>query len=53
MSIDGKAIATLTVGDLGTVTDMIDPSMLKLAPGEHTVQLSSLLISKTARFHIR
>jgi subtilase family serine protease len=53
MSIDGKLIATLTVGDLGTVTSMIDPSLLKLAPGEHTVQLSSLLLSKTAKFRIR
>ena len=32
---------------------MIDPSLLKLAPGEHTVQLSSLLLSKTAKFRIR
>lgn len=52
MSIDGKAVATLTVGDLGTVTDMIDPSLLNLAPGEHTVQLRSLLLNTTGRFHI-
>jgi subtilase family serine protease len=52
MSIDGKAVATLTVGDLGTVTYMIDPSLLGLRPGEHTVQLSSLLLTKTGRFHI-
>jgi hypothetical protein len=52
MSIDGKAVATLTVGDLGTVTYMIDPSLLKLGPGEHTIQLSSLLLNKTGRFHI-
>jgi subtilase family serine protease len=52
MSIDGKAVATLTVGDLGTVTYMIDPSLLGLRPGEHTVQLSSLLLNKTGRFHI-
>jgi subtilase family serine protease len=53
MSIDGKAVATLTVGDLGTVTYMIDPRLLKLRPGEHTVQLTSLLLTKTGRFHIR
>jgi subtilase family serine protease len=52
MSIDGKAVATLTVGDLGTVTYMIDPSLLKLARGEHTVRLSSLLLDMTGRFHI-
>jgi subtilase family serine protease len=52
MSIDGKAVATLTVGDLGTVTDMIDSGLLKLAPGEHIVRLSSLLLNTTGRFHI-
>lgn len=52
MSIDGNPVATLTVGDLGTVTYMIDPSMLSLAPGEHTVQLSSLLLKMTGTFDI-
>jgi subtilase family serine protease len=52
MSIDGNPVATLTVGDLGTVTFMIAPSLLKLAPGAHTVQLSSLLVTKTGRFDI-
>jgi hypothetical protein len=52
MSIDGKWVATLTVGDLGTVTYMIDPSLLKLAPGEHTVRLSSLLLDMTGRFRV-
>ena len=52
MSIDGSPVATLTVGDLGTVTYMIDPSLLNLAPGEHTVELSSLLLNKTATFDI-
>jgi subtilase family serine protease len=52
MSIDGSPVATLTVGDLGTVTYMIDPGMLSLAPGEHTVQLSSLLLDMTGTFDI-
>jgi subtilase family serine protease len=52
MSIDGKTVATLTVGDLGTVTYMIDPSLLNLAPGEHTVRLSSLLLNMTGRFRV-
>jgi subtilase family serine protease len=52
LSIDGNAVATLTVGDLGTVTYMIDPGLLSLAPGEHTVQLSSLLLTMTGRFDI-
>jgi subtilase family serine protease len=52
MSIDGNPVATLTVGDLGTVTYMIDPSQLNLTPGEHTVQLGSLLVDKTGKFDI-
>jgi subtilase family serine protease len=52
MSIDGTPIATLTVGDLGTVTYMIDPGLLSLAPGPHTVQLTSLLLTMTATFRI-
>jgi hypothetical protein len=52
MSIDGKAVATLTVGDLGTVTYMIAPSLLKLEPGQYTVTLSSLLLSKTGKFRV-
>jgi subtilase family serine protease len=52
MSIDGTQIATLTVGDLGTVTYMIDPGLLSLAPGEHTVQLNSLLLTMTGSFQV-
>jgi hypothetical protein len=47
MSIDGTQVATLTVGGLGTVTYMIDPSQLSLAPGRHTVRLNSLLRGST------
>jgi len=53
MSIDGKTVATLTVGDLGTVTYMIAARLLKLAPGEHRVRLSSLLLDMTGRFRVR
>jgi hypothetical protein len=52
MSIDGKAVATLRAGDLGTVTYMIAPSLLKLAPGEHTVTLGSLLLNMTGTFNV-
>jgi subtilase family serine protease len=52
MSIDGQAVATLTVGDLGTVTYMIAPRLLNLVPGDHTVRLSSLLLTMTGRFNI-
>jgi hypothetical protein len=52
LSIDGKAVAKLRAGDLGTVTYMIAPSLLKLAPGEHTVTLGSLLLNMTGTFNI-
>jgi subtilase family serine protease len=52
MSIDARPAATLTVGDLGTVTYMIDPGLLKLGPGEHTVRLSSLLLTITGSFRV-
>ena len=43
-------MATLVAGDLGTVTFMIDPSLLKLAPGRHTVQLGSMLLTARTTF---
>jgi subtilase family serine protease len=48
LRIDGKLIATLTVNSLGDVTYMIDPALLKLSNGRHTVTLTSLLITETA-----
>jgi subtilase family serine protease len=53
LSVDGKAVATLTAGDLGTVTYMIAPSMLSLQPGEHTVTLGSLLLTMTGKFRVK
>jgi len=50
LSIDGKPVANLTAGDLGTVAYMIDPSLLNLAPGRHVVRLDSLLLTMTATF---
>src|SRR5262249_46342307 len=50
LSVDGKAVATLTAGNQGAVTFMIVPSALKLAPGRHTVRLDSLLLSMTGSF---
>ena len=48
--IDGKKVTTLVAGALGTVTDMVVPSQLKLAPGRHTVELESLVVNETASF---
>jgi subtilase family serine protease len=49
-AIDGHTVATLTANTLGDVTYMIDPSLLKLSPGQHTVSLSGMLLTETAGF---
>lgn len=49
-AIDGHTVATLTANTLGDVTYMIDPSLLKLSPGKHTVSLSGMLLTETAEF---
>jgi len=49
-AIDGHTVATLTANALGAVTYMIDPSLLKLAPGRHTITLSGMLLTETATF---
>jgi subtilase family serine protease len=48
--IDNSVIGTLTASALGTVTYMIDPVMLKLAAGKHTLLLESMLITVTRSF---
>jgi subtilase family serine protease len=50
LSVDGRAIATITATNLGTVTYMIDPSLLRLAAGPHVVRLGSMLITMTGTF---
>jgi subtilase family serine protease len=50
LAIDGHPVATLTANALGDVTYMIDPSLLKLSPGKHTVSLTSMLLTETATF---
>ena len=51
-AIDGHAVATLTANALGAVTYMIDPSLLKLAPGPHTITLKGMLLTETATFTV-
>ena len=53
LSIDGTLAATRRAGRLGTITDMIDPAALHLAPGWHRVALTSMLLTETARFRSR
>ncbi|HEX4225178.1 MAG TPA: hypothetical protein VHZ97_22635 [Pseudonocardiaceae bacterium] len=50
LTIDGTKIATLTASVLGAVTDNIDPALLKLPAGHHTVTLGSMLINPSATF---
>ncbi len=50
MAVDGKTIATLTANTLGTVTYAIDPSLLELTTGRHTLTLHSLLLTQTTTF---
>jgi len=48
--IDGKAITTLTASDQGTVSYVLNPAALSLAPGHHVLTLRSMLITTTAGF---
>ncbi len=49
-AIDGHTVATLTANALGDVTYMIDPSLLNLAPGKHTIALTGMLLTETTTF---
>ena len=49
-AIDGHTVATLTANALGDVTYMIDPSLLNLAPGKHTITLTGMLLTETTTF---
>jgi len=49
-AIDGHTIATLTANTLGDLTYMIDPALLKLSPGTHTVTLTGMLLTEMASF---
>jgi subtilase family serine protease len=50
LAVDGTPVATLTATTLGTVTYSVDPSRLSLTPGQHTVTLTSMLITQTTKF---
>jgi hypothetical protein len=53
LTIDGTMITTLTASDLGTVSYVLDPAGLGLAPGHHVLTLQSMLIATVADFHSR
>jgi hypothetical protein len=50
LSVDGRAVATLTAGPGGSVRYVLRPSALGLAAGRHVLALASMLITQTASF---
>ncbi len=50
LAIDGHTVAALTANALGDVTYMIDPALLSLSPGRHTITLTGMLLTQTATF---
>jgi subtilase family serine protease len=50
LSIDGTLITTLQADAQGSVADTIDPALLNLTPGRHTISLGSMLLTETAEF---
>ena len=50
LAIDGTMVTTLTASDRGTVSYVLDPAALGLAPGHHVLTLQGMLITTTASF---
>lgn len=50
VQIDGNHVATLTANTLGSVSYAVDPALLKLPRGAHTLTLKSMLLTATANF---
>ena len=50
LAIDGATITTLTATTQGTVSYVINPAALGLAPGTHVLTLHGMLITTTATF---
>jgi hypothetical protein len=47
LAIDGTMVIALTASDLGTVSYLLDPAALGLAPGHHVLTLRGMLIITT------
>jgi subtilase family serine protease len=43
-------VTSQNAAEPGDATYMIDPSLLKLSPGQHTVSMSGMLLTETAAF---
>ncbi|MGH3780577.1 MAG: hypothetical protein ACRDRO_08080, partial [Pseudonocardiaceae bacterium] len=50
LDIDGNHVATITANTLGSVSYAVDPALLKLPRGAHTLTLKSMLLTATANF---
>lgn len=50
LDIDGHQVATLTANTLGSVSYAVDPVLLKLPRGSHTLTLKSMLLTATSNF---
>jgi subtilase family serine protease len=50
LGIDNREVATITANTLGSVSFVIDPALLKLPAGQHTLTLRSMLLTDTANF---
>ncbi|MGH3832299.1 MAG: S53 family peptidase [Pseudonocardiaceae bacterium] len=50
LDIDNHEVATITANTLGSVAYVIDPALLKLPRGSHTLTLKSMLLTATTNF---
>ncbi len=50
LDIDGNHVATITANTLGSVSYAVDPALLKLSRGAHTLTLKSMLLTATTNF---
>jgi len=48
LAIDGTVVTTLTAGDTGVVSYLLNPAALGLRPGHHVLTLRGMLITTTA-----
>lgn len=50
LTIDNREVATITANILGSVSYVVDPALLTLSPGKHTLTLTSMLLTETTHF---
>jgi hypothetical protein len=50
LAVDGHPVATVTASPAGVVTYSLDPKSLGLRTGSHSVSLTGMLLTETARF---